>query len=161
MHLTINEPMQCVMARIVRQHQRHQKNFLLSEYHTWPRAPAAARRWVRATLETLPPPLERAGRKTVRNSSGVVGVRLADAKRIKGDKVYPDWRWVAHWTGCPKSGGLGWSVKKFGDTHAFVCAYLARTLELADREAVEAEANNLKGTPDYRAIVRKKKLSPP
>ena len=161
MHLTVNEPMQCVMARIVRQHQRHQKNFLLSEYRTWPRATAAAKQWVEATLAELPEPIERAGRKTARNSSGVVGVRLADATRRKDGKVYADWRWVAFWTGCPKSGGLGWSVNKFGDTHAFVCAYLARALELVDRDAVEAEAKRLKGTADYRAIVRQKKLSPP
>ena len=79
MHLTRNEPMQCVMARIVRQRERHQKNFLLSEYRTWSRAAAAARAWVDATLAELPPPIERAGRKTARNASGVVGVRLADA----------------------------------------------------------------------------------
>ena len=161
MHLTINEPMQCVMARIVRQHQRHQQNFLISEYRTWERATAAARKWVKAKLAELPDPVERAGRKTARNTSGVVGVRLADATRRKDGKVYPDWRWVAFWTGCPKSGGLGWSVNKYGDAQAFVSAYVARSMELVDRAAVDAEVKRLKGSPEYRAIVRMKKLSPP
>jgi hypothetical protein len=161
MHLTINEPMQCVMARIVRQHQRHQQNFLISEYRTWERATAAARRWVKAKLAELPDPVERVGRKTTRNTSGVVGVRLANATRRKDGKEYPDWRWVAFWNGCPKSGGLGWSVNRYGDTRAFVSAYLARSLQLADRDAVDAEVQRLKGSPEYRAIVRQKKISPP
>ena len=161
MHLTINEPMQCVMARIVRQRQRHQKNFLLSEYRTWERATAAARKWVKATLAELPEAIALKDRKTTRNTSGVVGVRLADATRRKDGKVYPDWRWVAFWTGCPKSGGLGWSVNKYGDAQAFVSAYVARSMELVDRAAVDAEVKRLKGSPEYRAIVRMKKLSPP
>ena len=161
MHLTINEPMQCVMARIVRQRQRHQKNFLLSEYRTWERATAAARKWVKATLAELPEPIGLTDRKTTRNTSGVVGVRLADATRRKDGKVYPDWRWVAFWTGCPKSGGLGWSVNKYGDSRAFVSAYIARRLELVDRDAVDAEVDRLRGTPEYRAIVRLKQVSAP
>jgi hypothetical protein len=159
MHLTINEPMQCVMARIVRQHQRHQKNFLISEYRTWEKATAAARKWVKAKLAELPDPVARAGRKTSRNTSGVVGVRLADATRRKDGKVYPDWRWIAFWTGCPQSGGLGWSVNKYGDAGAFVSAYVARSMELADRAAVDAKVKRLKGTAEYRAIARKKKIS--
>ena len=161
MHLTINEPMQCVMARIVRQRQRHQKNFLLSEYRTWERATAAARKWVKATLAELPEAIALKDRKTTRNTSGVVGVRLADATRRKDGKVYPDWRWVAFWTGCPKSGGLGWSVNKYGDSRAFVSAYIARRLELTDRDAVDAEVDRLRGTPEYRAIVRLKRVSAP
>lgn len=161
MHLTINEPMQCVMARIVRQRQRHQKNFLLSEYRTWERATAAARKWVKATLAELPDAIGLKDRKTTRNTSGVVGVRLADATRRKDGKVYPDWRWVAFWTGCPKSGGLGWSVNKYGDSRAFVSAYIARRLELVDRDAVDAEVDRLRGTPEYRAIVRLKQVSAP
>jgi hypothetical protein len=161
MHVTINKPMQCVMARIVRQRQRYQKNFLISEYRTWERATAAARKWVKAQLAELPDRVERVGQKTARNTSGVVGVRLADATRRKDDKIYPDWRWVAFWTGCPKSGGLGWSVNKYGDAQAFVSAYLARALELVDRDAVDAEVKRLKGSPEYRAILRQKKLSPP
>ena len=160
MHLTINEPMQCVMARIVRQRQRHQKNFLLSEYRTWERATAAARKWVKATLAELPEAIGLKDRKTTRNTSGVVGVRLADATRRKDGKVYPDWRWVAFWTGCPKSGGLGWSVNKYGDKVAFVSAYIARQLELVDRDAVDAEVKRLKGTPEYRTILRHKRVSP-
>ena len=55
-----------------------------------------------------------------RNTSGVVGVRLVHAVRRREDKTYPDWRWIAFWPGCPNSGGIGWSVNKYGDERAFV-----------------------------------------
>ena len=40
-------------------------------------------------------------------------------------------------------------------------AYVARSMGLVDRAAVDLEVQRLKGSPEYRAIVRMKKLSPP
>ena len=161
MYLTINKPMKCVMARIVRQRQRHQKNFLISEYRTWTRAKEAAEKWVKAQLKVLPKAVSLTDRKTTRNTSGVVGVRLANATRRKDGNVYPDWRWVAFWKGCPKTGGIGWSVNKYGDKRAFVSAYIARAWLSVDREAIDAEVERRKGSPEYRAVLKLKRVSAP
>lgn len=161
LYLTQNEQERCVMARISRQKQRYQANFTLASYGTWEKANRAARKWVREMLPTLPEPLSSKGRKTSRNTSGVVGVRLANATRKKNDREYPDWRWVAFWTGCPNSGGIGWSVQKYGDERAFICAYLARTKESVEREDIEKAYLRLLGTKRYAAIVKQKQQTPP
>jgi len=70
MHLTRNETEKCVMARIARQKQLHQKNFTLKQFGTWTKAEAAARKWVKATLLELPPPIGMKNRMTSRNTSG-------------------------------------------------------------------------------------------
>ncbi|CAN5342510.1 hypothetical protein BH11PSE9_BH11PSE9_31190 [soil metagenome] len=161
MHLTRNEPAKCVMARISRLKQVTQQNFGLKEYGTWRKAEKAAREWVKVKLLELPDPVTMKDRKTSRNTSGVVGVRLANATRKRNGKEYPDWRWVAIWPGCPKSGGVGWSVNKYGDERAFMSAYVARKLESGDREQVEAEYQRIKGTAKYRKVLAMKSISPP
>ena len=161
MYLTINETEKCVMARITRQHVRHQANFGLREYGTWRKATAAAKAWVEATLPTLPPRIERKNLKTSRNSSGVVGVRLANATRARNGHEYPDWRWVAFWPGCEQASGIGWSVNKYGDAAAFVSACIARRTESLERKKIDAKVARLRGSPEYRALLRKKRLSPP
>ncbi len=161
LYLTQNEQERCVMARINRQKQRYQANFTLARYGTWEKANRAARKWVRETLPELPEPLSSKDRKTSRNTSGIVGVRLANATRRKNDREYPDWRWVAFWTGCPNSGGIGWSVQKYGDERAFVCAYLARKKESVEREVIEKAYLRLLDTKRYADIVKQKRLAPP
>ena len=160
-YITVNEAAHCVMARVRRHHQLYQENFTLRQYGSYAKAERAAQKWVRACLEALPEPLSAKDRKTARNTSGVVGVRLANATRRKSGKVYPDWRWIAFWAGCPLTGGLGWSVNKYGDERAFVLAYLARQAQTVEREALETVCQELRGTAEYRRIVRLKKLSPP
>jgi hypothetical protein len=83
---------------------------------------AAAKAWVEATLPKLPERIARKDLRTTRNTSGVVGVRLANATRSRNGHEYPDWRWVAFWPGCAQTSGIGWSVKKYGDSRAFVSA---------------------------------------
>jgi hypothetical protein len=161
MYLTINQTEKCVMARITRQRVRHQANFTLRQYGSWRKATAAARAWVEATLPTLPARVARKGLRTTRNSSGVVGVRLANATRSRNGHDYPDWRWVAFWPGCAQSSGIGWSVNKYGDGRAFVSACLARQTEWLDRRRIDARVDRLRGTATYRAMLRKKRLSPP
>lgn len=161
-HYTRNNTDRSVLARIRRQDHHHQASFPISRYsESWEKAEAAARRWVKAKLREVPAPLSPKGRRTTRNTSGVVGVRLADATRRKNSRVYSDWRWVAFWPGCANSGGVGWSVKKYGDKYAFVCAYVARMSESVDREAVEKEVLRLRSTKQYRAVLRLKRLSAP
>ena len=161
MYLTINETEKCVMARITRQRVRHQANFTLRQYGSWRKASAAAKAWVDATLPTLPERIARKNLKTTRNSSGVVGVRLANATRERNGHVYPDWRWIAFWPGCAQASGIGWSVNKYGDGCAFVSACLARQLEWLERQKIDAKVARLRGSAAYRALLRKKRLSPP
>lgn len=160
-YVTLNVAEKCVMARIRRHNRLHQETFTLRKFGSYAKAEAAAKKWVKAKLSELPDPLPVKDRKTTRNTSGVVGVRLADATRRKNGNVYPDWRWVGFWPGCPNTGGVGWSVKKYGDNHAFVCACLARKAESIDRQEIEARFLKLKTTQEYRRILRLKKISPP
>lgn len=163
MYLTVNRTEKCVMARITRQHVCHQANFTLRQYGSWRKATVAAQAWVETVLPTLPARVERKNMKTVRNTSGVVGVRLADATRTRDERVYPDWRWVAFWPRCDQPSGIGWSVNKYGDGRAFASACLARQGESLDRAAIDAQVEKLrKQQPSaYRALLRKKRLSPP
>ena len=161
LYLTQNETEKCVMARIRRQNQCYQANFGLAKYGTWERATRAAQKWVKATLPTLPEPTQIKGLKTSRNTSGVVGVRLANATQVRNERVYADWRWVAFWPDCPQSGGIGWSVQKYGDEPGFVRAYLARKMESVDREQIEKAYLKLVGTKRYEQIAKLQKISPP
>lgn len=161
MHVTRNLPSNCVRAQIRRQGETHTQYFTLAKYGEWEKAEAAARRWVKKRLAELPPPTSSKDRLTKRNTSGVVGVRLADATRRKNGKEYPDWRWVAFWDNCPQAGGIGWSVKKYGDRRAFVMACLARHFETVDRERLDAEYEALKGSVALRTLLKRKRLSAP
>ncbi len=160
-YLTINEPMKCVMARISRQGTVHQQNFALSKYETWEKAERAGKRWVKAKLAELPPPDSTKGKLTHRNASGVVGVRLANATRSRNERTYPDWRWVAFWPGCPNSGGVGWSVKSYGDELAFASACMARKLESVDREEIAKAVKRAQGTKAFAKLVAQKKQKAP
>jgi hypothetical protein len=72
---TRNTSSRCVMARITRNGEKHQKNFTLRQYGTWKAAQAAADKWVAETKRALPPPAPRKDRMTRRNSSGIVSGR--------------------------------------------------------------------------------------
>ncbi|HSD36212.1 MAG TPA: hypothetical protein VLC92_01820 [Rhodocyclaceae bacterium] len=161
LYLTQNVQEKCVMARINRQKVRYQANFTLAQYGTWDKANRAARKWVKEILPTLPEAMSSKDRKTSRNTSGIVGVRLANATRTKDGRTYPDWRWVAFWTDCPQSGGIGWSVNKYGDEGAFVCACLARKSESIARADIEKAYAKLVGTKRYASILAQKLISPP
>jgi hypothetical protein len=161
LYLTQNVQEKCVMARINRQKVRYQANFTLAQYGTWDKANRAARKWVKEILPTLPEAMSSKDRKTSRNTSGMVGVRLANATRTKDGRTYPDWRWVAFWTDCPQSGGIGWSVNKYGDEGAFVCACLARKSESIERADIEKTYARLVGTKRYASILAQKLISPP
>ena len=160
-YLTVNAKEKCVMARIRRERQLYQSNFTLKQFGSYEAATRAAREWVDVRLAELPPALPIKGRMTHRNSSGVVGVRLADATRRKNGNVYPDWRWVANWPGCRKVGGVGWSVNHYSDDRAFVCAFIARENEIDDRVKVESNFLKIFNSVEYADILKLKIQSPP
>lgn len=153
-NFTRNYVSKCVTARITRSRQLYSEHFSLTKYSTWERAERAARRWLKEIRPQLPDAITSKGRLTRRNESGVVGVQLR-ARRIGSEQT--EQAWMGSWPGQP--GGSSWSVAKYGDNRAFVCAVLARRLETTDRDEVEAEFQRIKGTPDYRRILRSKALS--
>ena len=64
---------------------------------------------------------------SVRNQSGVVGVRLHQQKDVRGDYEYHYWYWVAQWT--DKNGKRrtkSFSVHQHGDKEAYRLAVSAR-----------------------------------
>ena len=158
---TRNIPGNFVLGRIRRHKVPHEATFLVSEHGSWEKAEAEAKKWVKRKLTELPDPLPSKDRKTKRNTSGVVGVRLANSTKKKNGNVYEDWRWVAFWPGCPNAGGVGWSVKKYGEDRAFTSAYLARKSESTDREAVERQFLRLKNSDKYEQILALKRISAP
>jgi len=146
------------MARIRRQRQLYQANFTLKEYGNWKAATAAAAKWVNNLARNLPPPLTSKDCLTTRNKSGVVGVfRHREAHRkVNGRKaVYHSW--VARWPGCKSSGGVKWSVKRFGEDDGFVLAVLSRRLETESRERVLGALKEAKDTAEYAQVLALRK----
>jgi hypothetical protein len=158
---TRNQRDNYVLARIRRQGHSYEERFPLSEHGTWEKAEKLAKRWVEAKLPEVPLPLPRKDRMTTRNRSGVVGVKLKDSTRRKNGNVYPDWRWIASWPSCSRAEGIGWSVNKYNDERAFVTACLARKLESEDREQLDDLYHQIRGSAEYRAILKLKAISPP
>jgi hypothetical protein len=153
MHLTKNTKEKCVMARVFRQREMHQKNFTLKQYGTWGKAMRAARKWVKEMLLKLPAKISSKNRMTRRNHSGVVGVHwsLGIVKRPNGN-IYECPKWVARWPGCPNRGGLSWTDRQFGHKGAFVLAVLSRQHETINRGSILAEFESIHGTKQFRAI---------
>ena len=64
---------------------------------------------------------------SVRNQSGVVGVRLHQQKDMRGDYEYHYWYWVAQWTdGRGRRKTKSFSVHHYGDEEAYRMACDAR-----------------------------------
>ena len=156
MYLTRNEKEKCIMARMCRGGKLYQANFTLKQYGTWEEAEAAAQNWVNQTLPTIPEAVPVKGRKTKRNSSGIVGVQFAKQHPHKSGARNGADRWLAFWPSCPNAGGISWSVEKYGDEQAFIRAAIARELETIDRKLIDQEFENLIGTSKYKEILQKK-----
>ena len=162
MHLTVNKPSRCIMARIHRQGKLYQKNFFFSAYPSKQATKADAAKWVAKMLKVLPPPSSSRDMMTRRNKSGVVGVRLAkEVQKKDTGKKYTYFRWVAHWPGCAYHGGVSWSTEQHGDKDAFVLAVLSRRSENANRKQVLAELDKIRNTAKYNAILKLKKAAKP
>ena len=149
------------MARIMRQNVKHQKNFSRRDYGTWKAAEAAAAAWIAKKKKSLPPSLMGAkATKNSRNTSGVVGVRLArKLLRKPSGKEYEYWSWVANWPGCPRRGGIPWHIGNMQtDEEAFVLAYLSREMESVDREKVRRRFGRIYKHPKHREILKQKQI---
>ena len=158
MHTTRNKSSKCVTARIMRQGEKYSKNFTLRQYKTWKAAEAAAKKWVAEMLKKLPPPADRAGRMSVRNSSGVVGVWPSIDRRKSGNRYLEYCRWGARWPGCEFKGGIRFSVSQYGDDDAFVLACLAVEHKSVDREFLLKKLKQIKGKKAYNAFLDQKEV---
>lgn len=152
-NLTVNQAEKCIMGRFKRQTKLTQANFTLKQHETWAKALKVARAWRADMQVVLPEPSSNRGTYTRRNKSGFVGVRLVLSTHKRGDREYPDWRWIAFWPGCQQTGGIGFSVKKYGDQGAFMRAYLARDFTTIDREWLEARVGAFMKTGEGRKIL--------
>ncbi|MGN6643510.1 MAG: hypothetical protein ACTHKU_10985 [Verrucomicrobiota bacterium] len=161
MHITRNQQEKCVMVRIMRQAEMHQKNFTLKQYGTWEAAEAAGKKWRDQQLQVLPPTIRNEkDRMTSRNHSGKVGVYLGrHLLRKKNGREYEYWRWIARWPGCPYSGGLSWSIQTLGDDDAFALAVLSRNMETINRSKVLGQLERIYGTKQHHSIMSLKSQS--
>lgn len=153
MYLTRNNAENCYMVRIMRQGKMYQKNFSKKKHGGWGKAKAAAAEWRDEQLKVLPPKMMNAeGRMSSRNTSGAVGVTLSNASfsDASGHREY--WSWKSKWPGCGFKGGIGWSIKKYGQDDAFALAVLSRELRTIDRDVVMKRLKRLKGTKKLKNI---------
>lgn len=75
---------------------------------------------------------EKSESPSVRNQSGVVGVRRHQQKDRCGEFVYHYWVWVAQWTdGRGRRRTRSFSVQKYGEDEAFRLACEAREIGVA------------------------------
>lgn len=142
------------MVRIMRQGKMYQKNFSKKKHGGWGKAKKAAAEWRDEQLKILPPKMMNAeGRMSSRNQSGVVGVTLSCATFQREDGLSEYWSWKSKWPGCKFTGGIGWSVKKFGEDDAFALAVLSRELRTVDRDVIQKRLKKLRGTKKLEKIL--------
>lgn len=147
------------MVRIMRQGKMYQKNFSKKKYGGWGKAKKAATEWRDEQLKVLPPKImNQEGRMTSRNTSGAVGVTLSCATFAgkSGDREY--WSWKSKWPGCKFRGGIGWSIKKYGEDDAFALAVLSREMRTVDRDAVIKRLKKLKGSKKLQKIYDQREI---
>ncbi len=161
MHTTRNIKEKCVMARIMRDNKKYQKNFSLKNFKTWEAAEEAASLWIEELKKTLPPSRTNEwGRLTKRNKSGVAGISLSRKVENKASGFkYEYWRWVTRWPNCPHKGGMSWTInEETPDADAFALAYLSREMECVDRKKVIARLRRLRGTKKLQSIMDQKAI---
>lgn len=117
-------------------------------------AQRAARERYAELAASLPPPKTSEGALSVRNSSGVVGVRLArEGTNAAGE---PRESYVASWRENGRDRTVRFSCTAFGKRKAFQLAQLARELRTTDRDVLLAQlaANrkSAKAAPAKKAV---------
>lgn len=126
------------MMRIQRQKVLTQEYFSDGVYGSKNKARLAAEARYQELAKKLPPPTPIGSSKSVRNSSGKVGVRLAINKgRLEDSNTLSSY--VAFWreNGVDRTTQFG--CMKFGKRGAFRRASIARDLMTTDRERIEKE----------------------
>jgi hypothetical protein len=93
------------------------------------------------------------GTKTVRNSSGVVGVGLS-RNTVRGQEYYS---WVARWPG--NQSGTRFSVDAHGgDNKAFLLACISRELETDDRKKIDRAYKRWRQSGKAQKFLNRKQL---
>lgn len=118
----------------------------------------AARARYQELVESLPAPKTSEGAMSRRNSSGVVGVRLArEGQSAAGE---PRESYVASWREDGRDQTVRFSCNRFGKRKAFALACLARELRTIDREALLAEFAARGGKAPAKKAASKKAAAP-
>jgi len=152
-HVSRNLPGKSVRASVMRQRKLYQDYFTLKEHGTWEKAEAAAKRWIKSFIKTLPPEVPREGRMTKRNRSGIVGVyRSKGIVKKRNGKEYSCPRWIARWPNCALRGGLSWSVIQFGEDGAFALAVVGLRKKSVNRDEVLAHFESIYETEELDEI---------
>lgn len=99
------------------------------------RAALQAAKELRDSLEASTAKLtvaEKSTEPSIRNRSGIVGVRMHQQKDRRGDTEYQYWYWIAQWTdGRGRRRTRSFSVHRHGEEEAFQMAVKARKQGLA------------------------------
>lgn len=133
------------MVRITRTGVTTHKWFADGQHGGTAKAKRAAHKHYRALEKSAAPLAPIKNRKTSRNKTGKVGVRLCDGIDRRKANVHRYLSYVAFWTG--KNGRactIGFSFNKYGEKMAFALASIARDSESRDRAWIEQEFNRQK-----------------
>jgi hypothetical protein len=123
------------MVRVTRDGTTHGKYFSDTKFYGKRKALAAARAAYESLVKKLPPVKTTKNVKTSRNTTGVVGVHLAESVSTYGD-LYE--AYCASWkTEDGRRAKISFAFKKYGKAAAFRLAKIARELETSDRDLVE------------------------
>jgi hypothetical protein len=133
------------LMRIQRQKQLTQEYFSDGVYGSKNKARIAAEARYQELAKKLPPPLPRDATKSVRNTSGKVGVRLSKENgRYADSKLL--YSYVAFWRVNGVDSTVRFGILKYGKRGAFIRAGIARDKQTKDRDVIEREFNKLKTT---------------
>jgi hypothetical protein len=125
------------MMRIQRQRVLTQEYFSDGVYGSKNKARIAAEERYQELVKKLPA-VVRGGSKSVRNTSGKVGVRLSVAKGALPDSNALE-AYVAFWRVDGADFTVQFACKKYGKRGAFKRACIARDKKIVDRDLVEKE----------------------
>ena len=122
-------------VRIRRRHVKDETFFSDREHGGKTKAFAAARKYRDKIARDIPPFSRREIAQIIskRNTSGIVGVRLAEKRTGHKPDCGPYLFWVANWSPAPhKRKTCAFSVDKYGDDEAFKLAVKARKKGVAE-----------------------------
>lgn len=126
------------MMRIQRQKVLTQEYFSDRVYGSKNKARLAAEARYQELVKILPPPTAPGTSRSVRNTSGKIGVRLSVAKpALSGAK--PLESYVAFWRDDGADRTIQFACVKYGKRGAFKRACIARDKKTIDRDAIEKE----------------------
>ena len=126
------------MMRIQRQGVLTQEYFSDGVYGSKNKAKVAAAERYLVQAKKLPPPTPQGASKSVRNTSGKVGVRLSIARGRYEDSNNLE-SYVAFWREDGVDATIQFACKKYGKRGAFRRASIARDKKTCNRDLIEKE----------------------